>query len=250
MCPYCGEDVPADSARCWKCGTELSSSSAGGEASPEGGEEGAAGIEQRQVDGKGGGKKKPTVPCPHCEAPVSIYALRCNECGRSIGRPGRRINWGKASWIAFAVIGVGTLAGLLYAFVMSRSEYVDMARRSSRNDTLGDTWLEFEKVFLRKAGKEHEARRRETWERDYLGNFVGWQGVITELKAESGELWLHETGTGEPGKPHVHLHLKRASDVKARDLKLGKSVAYTARLFDYHPEAKLLELDDGVIKDE
>lgn len=246
MCPYCGEDVPADSARCWKCGTELTPGA--GDAAAEG-EEG--GIEQRQVDGKAGGKKKPTVPCPHCEAPVSIYALRCNDCGRSIGRPGRRINWGKASWLVFGVVGLATLVGLIYAFVASRPELEDRARKSSRGNALGDTWVEFERVFLRKApSKEHEARRREAWERDFQGEFVAWQGVIVELDPEQGTLHLHETGTGEPGKPHVRLHLKRRSDVKDRDLKLGKSVAYTARLTDYHPDARLLELDDGVIGDD
>lgn len=242
MCPYCGEDVPADTTRCWKCGTEISPS--------EGGGEDPGGIEERPTP-EGKTKKKPTQPCPHCEAPVSIYALRCNECGRSIGRPGRRINWAKASWVAFGVVSVGLLVGLVYAFITSRPENEDRGRFSRRGDPIVVSWIELERIYFRPTDKAHEERRAERWRNEYKGEFVHWQGVIVRADEATGVLELTDgEANRNPDEPQVRLTLKDPGLVKARGLKRGTSLAYSARLQTYLSEEKMVELDDGTIRED
>lgn len=240
MCPYCGEDVPGDSTRCWKCGTELSASDS---ASAAAGPDGAPAIEERQVEGKG--KKKPTVPCPHCEAPVSIYALRCNECGRSIGRPGRRINWGKASWIAFAVVSVGLLVGVTYSYIASRVEPEDLARRSRRSEPITLSWIELERIYFKSVDKAHEERRRERWDKEFKGEFIHWQGIIVNVDESLGMLELTDGVVGTSDKPQVRLALKHLQEVRERGLKRGMSLAYSARLANFDPKNRMVEVEDG-----
>src|SRR5690606_35744836 len=102
MCPYCGEDVPDDSSACWKCGTEI-----------QRGEGGAAEVEQRNQEGRGG----PKVECPHCHAQISARALRCNECGRVLQRANTRANWVPAAWGAFGFVLLASVVGVIVAFV-------------------------------------------------------------------------------------------------------------------------------------
>lgn len=244
MCPYCGEDVPADTTRCWKCGTELSPGGEGGAADD------AGGIEERGAP-EGKGKKKPTQPCPYCEAPISLYALRCNECGRSIGRPGRRINWAKASWVAFGVVSVGLIVGLIYAFIVSRPEADDRGRFSRRSDPIVVSWIELERVYFRPVDKAHEERRAERWKAEYKGEFVHWQGVITHVDEASGVLEMTDgEANRDPDKPQVRLTLKDPGQVKARGLNRGMSLAYSARLQTYVTSEKMVELDDGTIRED
>lgn len=248
MCPYCGEDVPADTSRCWKCGTELSGSSSG--AGAEGGE-GAPTIEERaSPEGKTGGKK-PTQPCPHCEAPVSVYALRCNDCGRSIGRPGRRINWAKASWVAFGVVCLGLTVGLIYAFIVTRPEHRDRGRLSFRDDPIVVSWIELERVYFRPTDKAHEQRRNERWQDQYRNEFVHWQGVVVRIDDATGTVEMTDgEANRDPDKPQVRVAFKDPGVVKARGLNRGMSVAYSARLQEFRPEEKLVELNDATIRED
>jgi hypothetical protein len=222
MCPYCGEDVPADSGTCWKCGTELAKG-AGDEQ-----------IEQRGQKEGGGG---PKTECPFCQATISARALRCNDCGRVVRDGGRTRNWVPAAWAAFGFVLLATVGGVIYSFVLHHKEPED----PGRSTPLSRSFLDLERIYLEKGGTE--ARRRQIWRDEHEKKFVVWEQVVVRVTPEEHRAEFAESGT--KGVAQVVVTFKEGQDLSA--LKKDKTFRYSARLVDF--QGTQLFLDLGELRD-
>lgn len=221
MCPYCGEEVPADSGTCWKCGTEIAGGGAGEE------------IEQRgHKEGKGG----PKAECPFCQALISTRALRCNECGRVVREGTRSRNWVPAAWAAFGFVLLATIGGLVYSFVIHHKEAPDPGRDTPINRSYGD----LERIYLKDGGTE--ARRRQIWKDEHEKKFVRWDMIVIRVSPEERKVELAEDG--RKGVAQVVVEMKDDQDLSG--LKKDKAIRYSARLVDYRDGQLVLDL--GVLE--
>lgn len=224
MCPYCGEDVPADSTSCWKCGTEI-----------QRGEGGTGELQQRNQEGKVGGG--PRVECPFCQAQISARALRCNECGRALKASGERANWVPAAWGAFGLVVLATVVGLVVSFVRNHEPPPD----PGRDKAITVKVHELERIYLK--GSANEQRRRDLWRTEHEGRFVEWEGVIVHIDPAARIIGLAEDGLG--GRASVLVEFKPGEELSG--LKEEKSIRYSARLEDYRDGQFHLSL--GVLLD-
>src|SRR5437588_11765093 len=105
MCPYCGEEVPDDSSRCWKCGTEISESAA----KPAGDDLEVPDDDDDDDGSESGEPRIEVVECPHCGSTQPKKATRCRECGRMLKAvktvPGVAL-WKYGTWAAVALVGI------------------------------------------------------------------------------------------------------------------------------------------------
>src|SRR5581483_6380364 len=127
MCPYCGEEVPADSAKCWKCGTELE----GGSGKAPGGGDDLEVPEEDPDDAGGGGAPKKSnkmIPCPHCESPVPEKATRCKECGRPVREIATNTGaaWRFGTWLV--VLGIGIAVAITVVVVAVKKHRAGQVR--------------------------------------------------------------------------------------------------------------------------
>src|SRR5581483_2190528 len=110
MCPYCGEEVPQDSSKCWKCGTELSES---GAARPDGDE---LEVPDDEDDDDGSGKVE-LIECPFCGSPAPKKASRCKECGRTIQQvktnAAAAALWKWGVWAVVLIVAVSTVTAVV-----------------------------------------------------------------------------------------------------------------------------------------
>lgn len=219
MCPYCGEDVPDDSSACWKCGTEI-----------QRGEGGAADVEQRNPEARGG----PKVECPHCHAQISARALRCNECGRVLQRGNVRANWAPAAWGAFGFVLLASVVGVVVAFVRAHEPPPD----PGRDTPIAIPLHELERIYLK--GSANEQRRRELWKAEHAGRFVVWEGVIVDIDPASRTIGLAENGLAS--RASVVVEFKADQDLSG--LKEEKSIRYSARLDDFRDGRFYLSLGE------
>ena len=231
MCPYCGEDLPVDSQRCWKCGTELS-----------GAEGGADGLDLR---------RKPSGPpaeCPFCQADVSPNALRCNDCGRPLRQVKSRANYVPAVYGVFGLVVVAVLVGLLYSFLANRRPPVD----PGRENPIDATYAQLARIYLTHAQPE---RKRQQWEEHHQGKFVRWTSqadegpvIILRVDEEAGTLALGNTDKDDPTRPKAILELLDPTVISTRGLKAQHGIAYSARLDRY--DGQTIYLTAGVLDDE
>src|SRR4051812_39035041 len=109
MCPYCGEEVPQDTSKCWKCGTELS----GTGAAPAEGDD----LEVPDDDEEDDGKPVALVECPFCGEPVNKKALRCRECGRALQKvkssAATLALWKWGVWAVVLVVAVSSITAVV-----------------------------------------------------------------------------------------------------------------------------------------
>jgi predicted nucleic acid-binding Zn ribbon protein len=234
MCPYCGEDVPADTKTCWKCGTELS----GGDASD--GDE-VTGDTESTIERRK--KKVPTVECPYCNADVPPKALRCNSCGRPLKKTNRAPNWIKGAIVAFGAVVLAVVVGLIYAAATKPPP-----RDPERDNPLQQTYESLARIYLVPAGGGQEDKRRETWNSQCKGRYVSWDGFITNIDAEQGWVEVSSKTTATVDQPEVRIQFG-ADAILAGGLKKGRSIAYNAQLDDYDPTAKVLILIHGELSE-
>ena len=222
MCPYCGEDVPADSGSCWKCGTAIEG---GGysEGTPE-------------IEG-GAAESAPTIECPHCEAEVNARALRCNKCGQALKEVAQRRDWGGAAMGAFLLVGALIVGGVAYSLI-TREPPPDPARAQP----LGLTFAQLSRIYLDVPGGEQ--RKQDTWARDHQHRYVEWEHFVLELDEASGVVQLGQSATAEA--PCVTLTLERPSVIQEHGLRAGKTFKYSGRLEAFDLGAKKLVLGRGL----
>lgn len=247
MCPYCGEDVPANTAKCWKCGTELSERTPGAE--PEA-PEGADGISlrgpaaEREEEAKKKKKKQPMRQCPFCETLVPLHSLRCNRCGQKLKEAPREVGWQKSVWIAFAVVAVAVGAWLLYGYASSR---VVARVDKGRDQPIKVTYSNLARIFLTSRGSGLD-QREASWRQEHEGKYIEWSGIVTRVvDADEGIIEAAESATATFDEPEVRLSFKDPDLVAERGLKQGKLIKYSARLVSYLPEEGLFVLDNALL---
>jgi hypothetical protein len=228
MCPYCGEDVPAGSNNCWKCGLEL-----------DGDTDGATASEGPEIETRARGATRPQRDCPHCGEGVSARAIRCNACGERLTSGGGR-NWIAAAWMAFGLIVIGTIVGLLYNYFANFEAPPDPGRltpvKISRAQLL---------QFYKADSSGGEKRKRSHWKERHEKRFIIWSSYVHSIE---DDLSL-SLGDSSRGKADVRLILKDLDQIDTRGLKAGKSIKYSARLVDYDAQG-VFSLDLGVVEEE
>jgi hypothetical protein len=253
MCPYCGEEVPDDSSRCWKCGTELTE---GGAPAPTDDEE------ELEVpaddDGEPTEKKVELVNCPFCDSPMPKSALRCRECGRTVRSPEAArgaVAWRLGPWLIFAAVAVIAIA--VIATVVTKK----MREKEKQHDPpiqIKFVDLDTRITPLRKLSATIDEKRQAIWNDDFKGKFVKWPGQWILKATKIGEEWEVELSEKEPktlgktDKPSaVVTFLPATNEDEAgrltRTLKTGERITYTARLVDFGGRAAFT-LDNGTLE--
>src|SRR5271170_5790358 len=164
MCPYCGEEVPQDSSKCWKCGTELSE----GGARAEGGE---LEVPDDEEDEEGAAPAS-VIECPFCGSAVSKKWLRCRECGRTLQKVKTNATavalWKWGAWASVLVVALSTATVV----------YMNSRKRAIQDDRLHNQIpATYEGLMqrLQPLNKGYrEERRREIWEKDFEKKVVNW----------------------------------------------------------------------------
>lgn len=232
MCPYCGEDVPAGSDNCWKCGLELD-----GDTDPVAGSEGA------EIETRGRTSPRPQRDCPHCGESVATRAIRCNKCGERLTSGGRR-NWIAAAWAAFGLIVLGTIVGLLYNFFANFEPPPD----KGRNTPVSISRAQLRQFYKSESntGSAGVKKKRGLWQDRHEGRFVVWTSYIHDVAVDGLSVSLGDSSRGEPD---LVVFLKNPDQIESRGLKVGKSIKYSARLVDYDAQG-VFTLDKGVVEEE
>jgi hypothetical protein len=233
MCPYCGEEVPQDSSKCWKCGTELS--------------EGASRAEGEELevpdddDDEDAPKGQVVVECPFCGTPVPKKSLRCRECGRMVQRlksnAAQAALWKWGVWAAVIVVAIGGAVGVVL-YAQKRSLAAERASRMINAD--------FDRLVQRiqptnKGFKEE--RRREVWEKEFERRFVHWNdGVVVWFDAEAHTVKIARQ---KDGKPDLLVTFMKDEDLS--HLQLNEKIEYSARLIGYGQDDFAFVLTDGML---
>ena len=222
MCPYCGEDVPAETQRCWKCGTEIS----GGDGTIDGiGDDGSNELAQRQRD-------VPQTECPYCGSSVSSRSLRCNECGKQLRSVSSRPNWLPAVYAVFGVVLIVTLVWVIHGMVVAARNKPD----PGRDTPIRASYEELIKLY--RVGNE---QFRKKWDQNHKGKFVHWRMPILEVRTEEGVVVLGE----EKKSPQVILTLKDPALTDDSRVRPEKRIRYSARLDRF--EGQTIYLDLGLL---
>lgn len=232
MCPYCGEDVPAGSGSCWKCGLELDGDT----------DTAASGGEGAEIETRGRASTRPQRDCPHCGESVSARAIRCNACGERLTSGGGR-NWVAAAWAAFGIVVLGTIIGLLYNFFANFEPPPDKGRDTPVKISRAQLEAFYKSEGSGSAGKK---KKRGLWKDRHEGRFVVWTSYIHDISGDDLSLKL---GDSSRGRHEVVLHLKNPDEIETRGLKVGKSIKYSARLVDYD-EQGVFTVDKGVVEED
>lgn len=217
MCPYCGEEVPVDSNRCWKCGTDL----------PEGAGRGAQDeLEVPDDDGAPGAGPAPGEPllCPHCGSPVPKNASRCRECGRAVKEvqsAGGGAGWRWGAWVTVLVIGIGA------AFLVVSYSLKSLRKEKPRTPR---TEVAQDKLRAQMAAPTPEERKREIWNRLFDRHFVKWSGYVVSREGDATLLFSQKKGGKE-----AECKVAFLPDEQLEGLKDGGEdiVWYSARLVAY-----------------
>jgi ribosomal protein S27AE len=227
MCPYCGEDVPAGSNSCWKCGFELEDNT-----SPDTGE--PVEIEQRNK-----APRRPQQECPKCGKLVAVHAIRCNHCGVAISK-GRK-TWIPLVWGAFALVVLVTIVGSLYRFFAEFKPPPD----PGRSTPISATRAGISKIY-RGVSAHAKPKLANMWEERHNSKYVKWNGYVLEIR-DDDTLALGDSSSVDRKAPHAILTLKDIDQIEERGLKVGKSILYTARLNRF--EGGTVHLDMGIVED-
>jgi hypothetical protein len=221
MCPYCGEEVPNDSAKCWKCGTELSE---GGAKAPADGDD----LEVPDDDDEDGGKGPQTIECPHCGSEAPKKAQRCKECGRALREV--KTSHGAAAWKlgVWALVLGGGLAITVAVVVYSVRRRGDAERAKVIAVTFENL-----KDKVKPLQRTNEERRRDVWNREFDRKFVRWTGVVVQRDPDQ-ELRLQISQTkGMKDKTDVIVDFDDDSREALSGLKVGDTIVYSARLVEF-----------------
>jgi ribosomal protein L40E len=221
MCPYCGEEVPEDAVKCWKCDAVL--------------QEAADGA----LEAEGQAATGPTLePCPHCEAPQPPGAHRCRECGRIINErqaASSQARWILGSWAVFAAVGLVVLA-VLAAAIMSRRPVEKRVYKSIVYRSLAERYSPERLVSTK-------SKAADRWEREYRGRHVRWRGVVERV---TGRVALVRMGEGKASHL-VQVEFEEQEGQELGALAPNQAVSYDARLIRYNDGEHRFVLDRGRI---
>ncbi len=213
MCPYCGEDVPGESAQCWKCGSELS-----GEAAEE--------LSDGQLD------RRPTASaCPTCQSPLG-GSRRCGTCGW-VARDGHRA--GSPVHGAFFLVACGVLIGLIFGIYRRDTS-------GGRATPIPFSYEQLAEIYTSES--DDSGALADLWAKEHRGRYVHWDMVILEID-DAGTLKLAPEGSPEPV---VHLTLQNSDEIDSRGLKAEKRIKYSAALKGY--TGKTIFLTSGLVEDD
>jgi hypothetical protein len=237
MCPYCGEEVPADSAKCWKCGTELSEGASSGKAP---GEDLEVPEEDPDEDGGAPKKSKKMIPCPHCESPVPETAARCKECGRPVRelQTNTGAAWRFGTWLV--VLGIGIAVAITVVVVAVKKHRAGQVR-----SILAVQYAELEARIKPLTTGQNE-RKHEVWQRDFQDKFVKWSGVVVQVHKDTGHVDVVHTKGGK--KAEVDVEIRDDARAELEDLKPDDPIVYSARLVEFGKDGFAFTLGDGLIE--
>jgi hypothetical protein len=239
MCPYCGEEVPADSAKCWKCGTEL-----GGEGSTKPGSSDELEVpedEDEAGETAGGERRAEMIPCPHCESPVSKKAVRCRACGRNVRavkQSHAAAAWRWGTWLL--VLGVAVAAVAAVATLSLKRQRASQVRTIS-----GYKFEELEKKLQPLVPTSSE-RKREIWARDFEGKWVKWSGVVVTVDADTGHVTVAHTKGSKKADGEIEFRDDAREELRA--LNPDQPIVYSARLADFGKDGMAFSLSEGLIE--
>ena len=262
MCPYCGEEVAANVAKCWKCGTELSEGGASGGSEsdelevPDDDDAGSKGKSPRGAKGRKGkdddesedaddegddgeGKPGPVVDCPFCKAPTPKKSKRCKECGRVVNEV--VVGPGASLW-KYGVLGLVVVLGLGGAYGVYS---VSMKRRRSELRARNSLNVRFEDLLAKmQPFVKVTEKRKEVWTKDFDKKYVKWTGMVTETPDGNRVKLSH---TKETAKPDCLVEFSD-EDEGARGLQVGATVVYSARLTEFGKDGFAFTLDDAKVE--
>lgn len=230
MCPYCGEEVPDESARCWKCGAILQ----------EIDDETAAEVEAELA-----AEAPPKLEaCPHCGSRQKIGTHRCKECGRVINafeEGESQDKWKYGSWVAFG--GVGLIIVMILSIAVLTGE-----SNQRRVYVPQGSWAAFGQRYSEKSIKARARQVAEKWEREHKDRFVVWSGKVVSIDGLDVEFAMSPAAK-EANKAEVKVSFSDSAEGYVESLAKGKEVRYDARLVAYDQEGYRLILEDGVDPD-
>lgn len=255
MCPYCGEEVPDDSSRCWKCGTEIVEGTAP-----------AAGDDEEEIEAPAEEEPEPEekrvelVSCPFCDSPMPRSAMRCKECGRTVrsGDAARgAVAWKLGPWIFFLAVA-GAAAIVVALVVASRIR----EKPQGPKEVLPYSYQQLDAHLDPAKPAGDEQKRQEVWNRQFEGKYVKWVDHYVlkapETNPATGEIEveLTEQSVGEKSaqgkKPVVILSfahdLTQDEKDKIKLLKVGEKISYTGRLNVLGGGRAKFTLDHGSVK--
>jgi hypothetical protein len=251
MCPYCGEELEANAARCPRCGMVLDDAAAAVEEeapSPGGPEVGAGGgAAASATAAEAPPRKKQLVPCPHCEVPIPASAHRCPECGRGLRylvdestqaaarRYKRKVQLAVGGGIALAAVAL-----VVASLIAWSGEEKKGARKLERV-----TFDELDR-FLGPRSKATPERREEFWDR-VEGKDIRLQGRVAKVERSlfGGPALLIKHRRGEGDGADVRLFLSKEA-LEASKAAEGDLVTYMGRVVKYGGSL-VVELEDGEI---
>ena len=228
MCPYCGEEVPDESVKCWKCGAILQ----------EVDEETAEAMAE-EAEAKAMGPK--LVPCPHCESPQAPGTHRCKECGRVIAEweEGESDDkWKYGSWIAFG--GIGALIFLILVIAVATSEVSE-----KRNYLKKGSWSSVSRRYSAAYMKQNKTKAEKTWESEDEGRYVRWSGLVVSIDGDEVEFAMSPKAR-KAKKAEVKVSFSSKADDFVGSLAKGKVVGYDAKLVAHNEDGYLFILERGM----
>jgi hypothetical protein len=225
-CPYCGEEVPAESVKCWKCGAILKDV-----------DEDQMAEFEKEAAIKAGPKHE---PCPHCEAPAPIGCHRCGECGRIInelpkGESQDAFKYG--TWLVFGGVGFFVVLIIIIAVLLT-------AGGDEKRNYVVINGSVLSARYSKTRLKSNSAKAAAEWKKKYVNRYVKWSGKVISIDGDVVEFAV--TGKGKKaGKAEVQVEFLGSADDFVESLKEGKNVFYDAKLKAYNKEGYLFQLVNG-----
>lgn len=230
MCPYCGEEVPDESARCWKCGAILQ----------EIDDETAAEVEAELA-----AEAPPKMDnCPHCGARQKLGIHRCKECGRVVNafeEGESQDKWKYGSWVAFG--GVGLIIVLILTIAVLTGE-----SKQRRVYVPQGSWAAMSQRYSALSLKARGAKVAEKWKQEHQDRFVVWKGQVVSIDGNEVEVAMSPQARKD-GKAEVKVSFSDSAEAYVASLAKGKEVRYDARLVAYNQDGYVLILEDAINPD-
>jgi hypothetical protein len=225
-CPYCGEEVSADTVQCPKCAAILKE---------------VDDTEMAEFEKEAEKKtEKRHEPCPHCGAPAPKGCHRCNECGRVVNAlpdAATHDSFKYGTWLVFGGVGFLVLLILAIAIMLAGSGEEKRQYVVINGPALS---ARYSAARLKSAGAKAESE----WEKKYGNKYVRWSGKVVSIDGSMVEFAV--TGGGmKANKAEVRVEFLGSADEFVETLAKGKTVSYDAKLIAYNEEGYRFIMENG-----